>query len=168
MKNRIFITGRPGVGKTTILMKIVKELRSKNINVTGFYCPEIRKGTNRVGFKIVSISSGKEAILASTEQNGSVKIGKYSVVLNEEFVKTLEQEIFNNPQLIAIDEIGPMELSVPSLKALITRILDSEIPLFAVVHRSIKLGGEIYEITEKNRENLFYYLSKKVLELINH
>lgn len=168
MKNKIFITGRPGVGKTTILMKIVKELRSKNINVTGFYCPEIRKGTNRVGFKIVSISSGKESMLASTEQNGSVKIGKYSVVLNEEFVKLLELEIFNNPQLIAIDEIGPMELSVPSLKALIKRILDSEIPLFAVVHRSIKLGEEIYEITEKNRENLFYYLSKKVLELINH
>jgi nucleoside-triphosphatase THEP1 len=33
------ITGEPGVGKTTLLMKVVEFLKSKGINIYGFYCP---------------------------------------------------------------------------------------------------------------------------------
>ncbi|BCU69276.1 NTPase [Stygiolobus caldivivus] len=166
MGNRLFITGKPGVGKTKVLMRLVNELLRLNVNVTGFYCPEIRKGGIRTGFKIISIPSGKEELLATTEKKSNVKVGKYFVVLNENYVKNLENEIFAKPDVIAIDEIGPMELSVPSLKTLIDKVLESDFFVVAVLHRSIKLEGKLIEITENNRDAVFSQLLDQVLAVL--
>ncbi len=59
-------------------------------------------------------------------------------------------------QVIAIDEIGPMELSMPLIKSLIDEVLKLDKPLIAVVHRNVKLNvdGKTYIVTEENRDSL--------------
>lgn len=52
-----------GVGKTTLVKKIVKHLKSHNIECSGFYTEEIRNNNYRVGFDIVTLD-GTRAILA--------------------------------------------------------------------------------------------------------
>jgi len=151
---RIYITGEPGVGKTTLLLKIVNELSRKGINVSGFYCPEVRERGKRVGFKIKSFDEKIEDWLANIYGESDIKIGKYNVILTEETIKKLEEEIFK-ADILAIDEIGPMELSIPKLKGLIDKILQSNYNLIAVVHRRIKLtDGKVYVVTRSNRELL--------------
>ncbi|AHC50543.1 nucleoside triphosphatase [Sulfolobus acidocaldarius SUSAZ] len=152
---RIYITGKPGIGKTTLLSNIYRILKEKNWRITGFYCPEVRGNNTRVGFKIKSILSGKEAWLARVDARSGIRIGKYYVVLEDNFVRQLEEEIFSFPDIILIDEIGPMELSSLSLKNLINKILTSNYPVIAVIHRSIKFDdGVIYEVTIQNRNIL--------------
>ncbi|MCY0883789.1 MAG: NTPase [Acidianus infernus] len=152
---RFFITGKPGVGKTTILMYVVKELVKRNYTVVGFYCPEVREGGRRIGFKIVSIPTGKERWLAKVGE-GKIKVGKYAVQDEaEEVVKDVKDSL-PKAQVIAIDEIGPMELSIPLIKSLIDEVLKLDKPLIAVVHRNVKLNvdGKTYIVTEENRDSL--------------
>ena len=63
MTNRL-VTGYPGAGKTTAIIKRIKQL---NEPISGFYTREIRNiEGGREGFKIVGIKTKKEGILAST------------------------------------------------------------------------------------------------------
>ena len=55
MKN-IVITGEPGVGKTTLVTKLVEQLL-KSWNIEGFYTTELRDPVTgkRSGFDLISI-----------------------------------------------------------------------------------------------------------------
>jgi len=61
---KIFITGLPGVGKTTIILKVTKELKNHDLKIGGFVTQEIREKGKRVGFKIKALDTGEEGILA--------------------------------------------------------------------------------------------------------
>ncbi len=161
---RIFITGKPGVGKTTLLMFIVNELIKKGYKVVGFYCPEVREEGRRIGFKIVSIPSGEERWLAKIGE-GKIKVGKYAIQEEAEEIVNKVKNSISNAQIIAIDEIGPMELSIPPIRDFINEVLKIDKPLIAVVHRSVKLNGEIYVVNEENREILRKEILEKLLNL---
>ena len=164
---RVYITGEPGIGKTTLLLKIVSELLRKGLNVSGFYCPEVRERGKRIGFKIKSFDGKIEDWLANVYGKSNIKIGKYNVILSEETIKRLEEEVFK-ADILAIDEIGPMELSIPKLKELIDKILGSKYHLIAVVHRKIKLeDGKIYIVTQNNRDLLLNEILNYVLNFIH-
>ncbi|MQL56582.1 NTPase [Acidianus ambivalens] len=160
---RIFITGRPGVGKTTLLMYVVEEVKKRGYKVVGFYCPEVREGGKRIGFKIVSISSGKEKWLAKVGE-GKIKVGKYAVQSEAGEIIDEVKSALPSANLIAIDEIGPMEMSIPSLKDFINYAFSLNKPLIAVVHRSMKINGKIYVLTEENREGLRSKILNEVLQ----
>ena len=49
-KIHIFITGLPGVGKTTFIINLANEL--KDLSMAGFYTAEIREGSIRKGFEV--------------------------------------------------------------------------------------------------------------------
>lgn len=48
---KIFLTGSPGVGKTTIIKRVVDEFPDE---VFGFYSQECRENGQRVGFDIIA------------------------------------------------------------------------------------------------------------------
>ena len=54
MSINIFLTGNPGIGKTTIIQKFI---RSYPLSMGGFYTHEIREHGIRVGFTIEAIRS---------------------------------------------------------------------------------------------------------------
>jgi nucleoside-triphosphatase len=78
----ILLTGRPGVGKTTVIKKIASLLGE---NAGGVYAREIRVKGKRTGFEIV-ILDGQTGYWATkdpnTTFNNEVPFGKYRVNLD--------------------------------------------------------------------------------------
>ena len=54
---KIFLTGRPGSGKSTVLMKVMERLEAKGLKIGGITTPEVRAKGRRVAFRVVALSS---------------------------------------------------------------------------------------------------------------
>jgi len=124
MKN-ILLTGNPGIGKTTIIKKIVSRIDSAG----GFLTEEIRKNNIRKGFKIVTLD-GKEGVLASCDIKTDYRVGKYYVnIADLENIagKSIEHCVSDkNIEFIVIDEIGKMELFSQRFQKAVISALNSQ------------------------------------------
>jgi|ECHhosMinimDraft_1075155.scaffolds.fasta_scaffold01906_3 nucleoside-triphosphatase len=158
--NRLVITGRPGVGKTTVFLKVLNSL--KGFKVYGFYCPEVRVSGKRVGFDLVYLDGGEEW-MARVDCEG-VKVGKYCLNLGAGERLSLKEAISSD--LIAVDEVGPMEMRIPKVAEFISRILSLDRPCLLVAHRSMMIRGEIFTVTEDNRDHVSSLISSKLTELL--
>ncbi|MEM1873397.1 MAG: NTPase [Acidilobaceae archaeon] len=145
---RLYLTGEPGVGKSTIFSKVVAELRSLGCSVGGFSAPEVRVGGSRVGFRIVDLATGEEGWLARAGAPGRVRMGRYAVVEEDAVrvgVRALERAL-RECQVVAVDEIGPMELLVEELRRALEKAVESGRLYVAVVHRRLReTHPSIYE-----------------------
>ncbi|RLG83896.1 MAG: hypothetical protein DRO18_07510 [Thermoprotei archaeon] len=171
---KVFISGRPGVGKTTVFLRVIDELRRRGYSIGGIICPEIRVRGRRIGFDIIDIASnrkGKLARLCELVSNpySLPRVGRYCVIVNEAEdvgVRALSNAL-DGADVIGIDEVGPMELKVPKLKDLINRVLLSNKPLVAVVHRSLasayasRYKALLFWVNEHNRG----YLHERILKV---
>jgi len=168
MKN-ILICGLPGVGKTTLIKKLLKNI---NLKAGGFYTEEIREKSNRAGFKIIYLEK-KEGILAHIRVKGMKRVGRYGVNIDDLEgigVKSLDRAL-RNEDLVIIDEIGKMEIFSDKFKAKVLACLNSE----KFVLATIGIGGDKYisRIKERNDVTVFKMnrenrdeLMDKVLSLI--
>ncbi len=105
LKN-LFLTGPPGIGKTTIIQKTIETLR---FPATGFYTREIREGGRRLGFSIITLD-GKEGILAHVQQKGKHRVGRYTVNVQDiERIAVPAMTPRSPSEFIVIDEVGKME-----------------------------------------------------------
>jgi len=140
------ITGKPAVGKTTLVQTIVARMQS--VNMAGFYTVEIRSKGSRLGFELQGLD-GTRGILAHVDIYSQHKVGKYGVDTKgfEEFLENLEL-LSPDVELIVIDEIGKMELFSNRFRTLIHDVLNSDKQVLA----SIALKGErfIREIKRRN------------------
>jgi nucleoside-triphosphatase len=171
------ITGRPGVGKTTLFSKVLQRLQRQGIKLAGFVCPEVRVGGRRVGFRIISIDGRIERWLAHVSLCAGPRVGKYFVCSEASDVAAYVRSALEDADLVAIDEIGPMELKVPALRELITDVLGSGKPGLLVVHRGIVSGGdrigsllksrgEVYVVNEANREELVELIYSRLMSAL--
>ena len=67
-KRVLLLTGNPGVGKTTVLIKTVDSLKAEGISVGGMISREAREGNVRVGFEIIDLTNDKHGWLAHVNQ----------------------------------------------------------------------------------------------------
>ncbi len=156
---KIAVTGRPGIGKTTLCLKVYERLKNK-IDIDGFVTKEIRERGVRVGFKIIDIRSGDEIWLAKVGI-GKVKVGKY-VVFVENMDKYSERIRDFSGDLVIVDEVGPMELkSQKFVNAINDLIEEKENLLFTVHYKSkhwlvekIKKSFKLYILNEINRDRI--------------
>ncbi len=169
---KIFLTGKPRSGKSTVVLKLIELLKEKGIKVGGFITPEIRERGRRVGFYVKDISSNEMEIFASEDFKIGPKIGKYGIdvkVFERIAFKALDFAI-ENCDLIVIDEIGKMEFLSEEFKRRIYELVLIEKPLVAVLHRNFvkkfKDFGEVIEVTEKDRKVLPKKLVEKILSYI--
>jgi len=150
-QKNILITGTPGVGKTTLIKKLITKLG--NINVSGFYTEEIRERGVRKGFELVDLN-GQRSLLSHTRIKSPSRVGKYGVNVKgfDEFLDTLD---FLNLQtdVVVIDEIGKMECYSEKFTSLMRKILGSDKKVIATIAR--KGGGLIAEIKSRNDIQLF-------------
>ncbi len=159
----ILLTGLPGVGKTTIIEKIVEQLGGKE-TISGFLTSEIREKGSRCGFKIKTID-GREGILSHVKIRSRKRVGRYGVDIRsfEELVLPQLDGNMKAKKLIVIDEIGKMECLSNKFVKTVREALDSVIPVIGTV--AIKGGGFIQEVkarqdvtiihvTEQNRNAL--------------
>ncbi len=150
----IAVTGRPGIGKTTLCLKVYESLKPK-IKISGFITLEERVRDVRVGFKLVDLNTNQEAKLARIGK-GKVNVGKYEVLI-ESFEDFLDKLKFEG-DLIIIDEIGPMELKSNKFISTVRDLLSKENLLFTIHYKArhplldtIRRDFRIYTIDEKNR-----------------
>lgn len=152
----------------------MEDLSGEDLNAGGIYCPEIRKGGARRGFKIVDVAREESEVLAHEQLNRGPKVSKYRVnvsnvdsISRKAISKGLEDRDF-----LVIDEIAPMEIHSDEFKEQTRRALDSEKPLLAVIHERSQSGFigkvkrrsdiRIFEVNEETRE----YLPEKLIKLI--
>ncbi len=162
----IVITGRPGIGKTTVFTKVVGKIREHGFVVGGIVCPEVRSGGVRAGFKVVDLLSGSQGWLAraSVDCPKELRVSKYCIDVDGVVSVGVNAilEAVSKADVVCIDEIGPMELRVGQLKDAIIYALRNSRNVFAVTHwrlddydvLTLLKGAVRYEVTLSNRDLL--------------
>lgn len=131
------VTGNPGVGKTTVVMKLAELLREKGISVGGIISREVRENGIRTGFEFIDINNNEIATLASVKGTGP-KVGKYNVNMEGcKFAVQVLRRAFANAGAIICDELGPMEFKSKEFVECVNEMLDLDRPVIVVVHRKL-------------------------------
>ena len=182
MGRAILLTGRPGVGKTTVVREVLARWEA---GAGGFYTEEIREQGRRTGFRLVTLD-GATGILASVNISSPCCVGKYGVNLRDleqvgvealnravrqpgasllviDEAHQSQRDSSSTTDLIVIDEIGRMELFSAVFREAVERALDSpKLVLGTVMARShpwvdaIKARSNVslVEVTPLNRSTL--------------
>jgi len=172
------LTGAPGVGKTTVLAKTVETLKAKGTNVGGMISREVREGGVRVGFEIEDLTSGRRGWLAHLNQKEGPQVGKYCVNISD--LEKIGAEAITKAAevcaVVAVDEVGPMELYSQKFKQAVKQALDSKKPVLAVIHAKARdplismakqrEDAETYVVDLANRNGLPEKLKKLLLSAL--
>ena len=156
----LLITGTPGVGKTTVLRRIIAQLDAKRLR--GFYTEEIREAGERCGFRLVGLD-GEERVIAHVAFPKRYRVGKYGVdVAALDYAATL---LAPDPTIdvYLVDEIGKMECMSERFISAMRTLLAGRTPVVATV--GLRGGGFIaevkrlemctlWEVTRENRGEL--------------
>ncbi len=145
---KILLTGLPGCGKTTAIMKIIENLECEK--AAGFYTQEIRQNNVRKGFCWKRLD-GAEGILAHVDIKGRFKVGKYGVDVAgfEESVVPVLDAGRTDVELFVIDEIGKMECFSEKFISAVRRLFASEKSVLATVAQK----GTVFISEVKNYPN---------------
>jgi nucleoside-triphosphatase len=166
----ILLTGRPGVGKTTVIMRLAELVAGRT--VAGFYTEEIRHAKGREGFRAVTFA-GQTAILAHISSKSRSRVGRYGVEVAD-FEALVLPELARRCDLVIIDEIGKMECFSSRFVSAARELLDGAVPVVATV--AVKGGGfvaevkarpdvETREVTTSNRDELPQRLAERLTAL---
>jgi len=162
---KIFITGNPGCGKTTLIKEIVLHFKEKDIPLSGFITEEMRKGNTRIGFGIQDLKTLEEKVFASTENVTQYRFGKYYLDLSN--FESIALKAFESRDFVLIDEIGKMEFYSVKFKDLLIENLDKDINIIATLHRDFvvdfKKNGKVFYLARENFENT----KKEILKIIS-
>jgi nucleoside-triphosphatase len=160
---KIFITGLPRCGKTTLIKELIKECK---VSFSGFLSEEIRND-DRIGFKIEDVRTSEEGILANMDFKDGPKIGKYFVNIKDIeriAIPSLEREA----NFYFIDEIGAMELKSKKFEKVLEAILSSNKNIIATLHRNYankyKKYGELIWLTKENWNEIFEKIKSRLNE----
>ncbi len=123
-------------GKQQCSIKTVEALKAQGVSVGGMISREAREGDARVGFEIIDLTSGKHGWLAHVNQKVGPQVGKYHVNIGdlEDIGAKAIVEAAEKCAVVAIDEIGPMELFSQKFKQAVKQALVSGKLVLAVVH----------------------------------
>ncbi len=157
----VLLTGRPGVGKSTVIQKVINALGRDR--VAGFWTMERRVGGIRAGFSIQTMD-GLTGTLADVNLHDGPRVGKYTVnvtSLNQIAIPSLQRARESN-KLIIVDEIASMELKSLMFASEIRLCLDTGRVLGTLQLRGGAFQDEvrarsdvrIVEVTPENRDSL--------------
>ncbi|KAM8954118.1 cancer-related nucleoside-triphosphatase isoform 3-T3 [Pelodytes ibericus] len=174
MYKHVFITGPPGVGKTTLIQKASEILKSAGISIDGFYTEEVRQEGRRIGFDIVTLSGNRGTLSRigsdSHTNRREYRVGQYVVdIVSFEHLalpalSKRDKAGGKGKRVCIIDEIGKMELFSESFIHAVRKTLDCPgalifgtipvakgKPLTLVEEIRNRQDVKIFNITKENR-----------------
>jgi nucleoside-triphosphatase len=177
-KRLLLLTGNPGIGKTTVLLRAVEVLKGKGFRVGGIVTREVRSYGERVGFEILDISTNRRGWLARVDQNQGPRVGKYRVNLEDlnnvgatALLKSLEDF-----DIVAVDEVGPMESCSTQFMKAVEKAVESRKIVIGTVHWKMtnelidriraREDAEIFVVTRENRDSLHEIIARKAEEFL--
>jgi nucleoside-triphosphatase len=171
---KVFITGRPGVGKTSVVKEVMDIAKRAGYKVGGVLCPELRVKGKRVGFEVVDIATNSRGILAHVKQSTGPQISRYKVNLedlNRVGVKAILKAL-EEADLVIIDEVGPMELFSAEFRKAVIEAVKSPKPVLGVVHWKsrhplvgfLRKEVKILEVTPDNRGRLGRRIAEELVK----
>lgn len=168
----LLLTGRPGVGKTTVVERVVSPAFCGVVG--GFYTHEIRERGVRVGFRL-STWDGRRGIMSHVSFKSPFRVGKYGVdirVIDNIGVPAIREAI-KYGKMIVIDELGRMELFSKKFQEAVLDALESKVPLLGVIqarpHPFLEQvrkrpDVELIQVTIENRDVLAEQLKNRLSE----
>jgi nucleoside-triphosphatase len=163
MGRTLLLTGRPGIGKTTILKAVADLLGGR---AGGFYTEEIRGPGGRKGFRLATLD-GHETTMAHVDLKGPgrPRVGRYGVdvkAVDRVGVAAIRRAM-QAKQIVVVDEIGKMELFCGPFKDVVLQAVGGPYTVIATVMAkpnpwvdALKMMPqvEVWEVTAKNRGGL--------------
>ncbi|PNR87778.1 hypothetical protein X925_08800 [Petrotoga sp. 9T1HF07.CasAA.8.2] len=174
IKNNIFLTGSIGIGKSTIIRKVINQL---SLHVCGFSVDREGKKNNWNAFYLVEASSFNNGDRSKkSKYNRFAFRNDYSTnweiniqVFNEIGVKLLTN--IDNADIVIMDELGRFELTAYQFQQKVYEVLNSDKPVLGVIKDESnpflddirnRKDVQIFRVTLENREEVY----KEVLFLI--
>ncbi|HXX96303.1 MAG TPA: NTPase [Candidatus Bathyarchaeia archaeon] len=168
----IVLTGAPGVGKTTAVIRVARELKERGVKVGGIVSREIRTNNTRIGFEFIDLTTNDRSVLASITGNGP-KVGKYFVnVAGCRFAAERLKNAVRNSDIIICDEIGPMELKSREFVDCVKNLLYVNKKVIVVVHQKLQhvvtdefrdKSGLLINLGLENRDKVNEILLKRLI-----
>ncbi len=136
----MILTGRPGSGKSTIVMKVVEEARKRGLKVGGITTPEVREGGVRVGFLIVDLLTGERVWMARKGLKSAFRVSKYGVDVEaiDRMSRKAIRDVVEAVDVVVVDEIGKMELFSEEFVKAVEKALESGKPFLGTMGLGIR------------------------------
>lgn len=160
-KTNLLLTGRPGVGKSTVIRNVAERLEDRD--AAGFVTEEVRDSAGRrTAFRAVTLD-GERTTIADARRPGPPRVSKYGVDIAA--VDRLAEDMAprRDVRVWLIDEIGKMECLSERFVQAMERLLDSPTPVVATIGKrgpgliaaaKKRDDAELWEVTESNRNKL--------------
>lgn len=166
----LLLTGKPGVGKTTLVERVVGELRGR-LRLAGFTTGELRDAAGRrLGFRITTLD-GREGELARVGWPSAVHVGRYGVNV-EGFERLVLPELARRDvDLLVVDEIGKMECASARFRRAVEDVLDAPVNVLATLGAAQQSffqalrerpDVELFNLSERNREAMAAELAARL------
>jgi len=163
MGHTLLLTGRPGIGKTTVIKTVAEALGER---AGGFYTEEISGPGGRKGFRLATLD-GQETVMAHVNLRGQrrPRVSRYGVdvgAIERVGVAALRQAM-QQEQIVVADEIGKMELFCGPFKEAILQAVSGPYTVVATIMAkpnawvdALKAMPNVtcWEVTTENRNRL--------------
>lgn len=155
--NNLFLTGKKGVGKSTLLKKALKKL---DVSIGGYITEKRFDGYYRKHIA-KSLYNEDEYIIVKSDTRDNSREG--FVEAFEDGVVSILNKSLKHRDLIVLDELGSAENNIKPFKAKVFEILDREKIVFGVLKdeeceflNTIRNRDDVIviRITEGNREHI--------------
>ncbi|HKZ53772.1 MAG TPA: NTPase [Candidatus Acidoferrales bacterium] len=166
----LLLTGRPGVGKTTLIERVIAKLGGQ-LRLAGFTTGELRDAAGcRVGFRLTTLD-GREGELARVGSRSPVRVGRYGVNVEAFERLALPELARRDVDLLVVDEIGKMECASGRFRRAVEDALDAPLNVLAtiaVTHLPFfqalreRPDVELFVLSERNREALVAELAARL------
>ena len=165
MKSHVFLTGDKGVGKSTLIRKLLEQEKR---SYGGFFTVRTDKLYGGQ-YSVHLIKAGGED--KPSEENLLFFCGIPDEINKEERFNTLGCKALENAAesgLIIMDELGPHEGNAVEFCSAVMRALDGDIPVLGVLQKADSdflstVAGhskvQVIEVTRENREGLLKEMS---------
>jgi len=162
MAQNVLIAGAPGIGKTSLITRLHRDLTP--LLIRGFYKEAIQENQILKGYRLATFDF-QELILAHIHIVGPDRIDEFGLNLDG-LNDLISHQLIPDPkvELFLIDEISMMECTSLQFRQIIVKALNSKIPLIATLasHNVLDIlkikdreDISILNMTYKNRDSIW-------------